>query len=161
MGSAAPPSSSVAAVPTVFSECKNRGKAVLASNLQVHEAHCVRNLKRCPHCSEVVPRSQMEEHRLEQTRDLPFLLDALGRGDVAQVTSVLSHGEGLPGTWRGEDDQSVLQLAIALGTSSSLVKMLLEACDATLLVRHQDSAGRTALHMAAQAGAVLLVDALM
>ena len=97
--SGGPPSSEVA-VPKIFTDCSNCGKEVLTSNLQLHEAHCARNRCRCQHCGEAVARSELEDHRREQTRDLPQLLDALTRGDAAQVRTMVAHGEGVLGSWR-------------------------------------------------------------
>ena len=102
---AGPPSASLAQapdeaeVPKIFTECSNCGKHVLTSNLQLHEAHCSRNCCRCQHCGEAVVRSELEEHRREQTRDLPQLLNALARGDAAQVRTMLAHGEGVVSSW--------------------------------------------------------------
>ena len=65
---------------------------------------------------------------------------------------------------RGEGEQSVLQLAIGLGASTALLGQLLEGAGlegGASLVHHRDSAGRTALHMAAQSGAALAVGALL
>jgi len=101
-----PPSASLAEVPNetdvpqIFTDCPNCGKHVLTSNLQLHEAHCSRNRCRCEHCGEAVARSELEEHRREQTRDLPQLLDALTRGDAAQVRTMLAHGEGVVSSWQ-------------------------------------------------------------
>ena len=102
---AGPPSASLAQapgeaeVPKIFTECSNCGKHVLTSNLHLHEAHCSLFRCRCQHCGETVARSELEEHRREQTRDLPQLLDALTRGDVAQVRTMLAHGEGAVSSW--------------------------------------------------------------
>ena len=102
---AGPPSASLAQapgeaeVPKIFTECSNCGKHVLTSNLHLHEAHCSLFRCRCQHCGETVARSELEEHRREQTRDLPHLLDALTRGDAAQVRTMLAHGEGAVSSW--------------------------------------------------------------
>ena len=98
---AGPPSASLvqAEVPKIFTECTNCGKQVLTSNLQLHEAHCLLFRCRCQHCGEALARSELEEHRREKTRDLPQLLDALTRGDAAQVRSMLAHGEGVVSSW--------------------------------------------------------------
>ena len=102
---AGPPSASLAQapgeaeVPKIFTECSNCGKHVLTSNLHLHEAHCSLFRCRCQHCGETVARSELEEHRREQTRDLPHLLDALTRGDAAQVRTMLAHGEGVVSSW--------------------------------------------------------------
>jgi len=58
----------------------------------------------------------------------------------------------------------VLQLAIGLGASTALLGQLLEGAGlegGASLVHHRDASGRTALHMAAQSGAALAVDALL
>jgi len=98
---AGPPSASLvqAEVPKIFTECTNCGKQVLTSNLQLHEAHCSLFCCSCQHCGEALARSELEEHRREKTRDLPQLLDALTRGDAAQVRSMLAHGEGVVSSW--------------------------------------------------------------
>ena len=58
----------------------------------------------------------------------------------------------------------MLQLAIGLGASTALLGQLLEGAGlegGASLVHHRDASARTALHMAAQSGAALAVDALL
>lgn len=149
------------AVPTIFRDCSNCGQAILASNLLLHEAHCERNLRRCPHCSEIVAIRQYDEHRTERTRDLPQLLAALERGDAEEVRSIVAHGEGAHATWCDEKQRSALQLAITMRASTALVLQLLQTNTRDALLHHCDDLGRTALHCAAQAGSIPVVDALL
>lgn len=45
--------------------CDHCGKEVPASNLDLHAAHCARNLEKCSICGETVPRTKAEEHYQE------------------------------------------------------------------------------------------------
>ena len=148
-------------VPTIFRDCANCGKAVLSSNLPLHEAHCVRNLRRCPHCSDVVAIRKFDEHRKERMRDLPQLLVALERGDAEEVRSIVAHGEGAHAVWRNEQHASALQLAIQMKVSTAIVLQLLQTDKRDALLHGRDDSGMTALHCAAQAGSSPVVDALL
>lgn len=149
------------AVPTIFRDCTNCGQAILSSNLPLHEAHCVRNLRRCPHCADVVAIRQFDEHRKERTRDLPQLLVALERGDAEQVRSIVAHGEGAHAEWRDEQQRSALQLAIQMRVSTALVLQLLQTEKRDALLHSRDDSGLTVLHCAAQVGSSPIVDALL
>lgn len=37
-------------------------REILSSNIALHSAHCARNLQKCEHCGDMVPRKLMDEH---------------------------------------------------------------------------------------------------
>ena len=39
-------------------------KAIPSTNIDLHYAHCSRNLERCKHCGDMVPKKHAEEHYL-------------------------------------------------------------------------------------------------
>ena len=43
--------------------CSNCDKAIAASKLNLHEAYCARNMKKCDICKEVFPKGEIEEHK--------------------------------------------------------------------------------------------------
>ncbi|PNT74640.1 XIAP-associated factor 1 isoform X3 [Brachypodium distachyon] len=47
-------------VPCVLEEQSTR--EIPSSNIALHSAHCARNLQKCEHCGDMVPRKHMEEH---------------------------------------------------------------------------------------------------
>ncbi|XP_076833255.1 XIAP-associated factor 1 [Brachyhypopomus gauderio] len=46
-------------------QCRHCKKDVAKANLAMHEAHCQRFLCVCPVCDDLVPKEQLEEHRVE------------------------------------------------------------------------------------------------
>ncbi|XP_042484092.1 XIAP-associated factor 1-like isoform X1 [Macadamia integrifolia] len=44
--------------------CAHCDRAILAPNIDLHYAHCSRNLERCKVCGDMVPRRHVEEHYL-------------------------------------------------------------------------------------------------
>uniref|UniRef100_W5JXN4 XIAP associated factor 1 n=1 Tax=Astyanax mexicanus TaxID=7994 RepID=W5JXN4_ASTMX len=52
--------------PEELVQCSHCNKEVAKVNLPVHEAHCQRFLCLCSDCDELVPKDQLEEHRVEQ-----------------------------------------------------------------------------------------------
>merc|ERR1719453_382867 len=64
--------------------CGNCGKRVPAANLASHTVHCYRHVSKCDHCGELVPRNEVEEHRLKWT-DPEALHAAALAGDEATV----------------------------------------------------------------------------
>lgn len=37
-------------------------REIPSSNIALHSAHCARNLQKCEHCGDMVPRKHMDEH---------------------------------------------------------------------------------------------------
>jgi len=50
-----------AAAPAV-STCAHCQREIPSSNIDLHSVHCARNLQKCQHCGEMVPRKLMDEH---------------------------------------------------------------------------------------------------
>uniref|UniRef100_K4A0C9 TRAF-type domain-containing protein n=2 Tax=Setaria italica TaxID=4555 RepID=K4A0C9_SETIT len=49
--------------PTVTaSTCANCQREIPSSNIALHSVHCARNLQKCEHCGDMVPRKLMDEH---------------------------------------------------------------------------------------------------
>ncbi|GAB4852073.1 hypothetical protein Ancab_016264 [Ancistrocladus abbreviatus] len=46
--------------------CSHCVRAVPSANIDLHYAHCVRNLERCKMCGDMVPRKHAEEHYLSR-----------------------------------------------------------------------------------------------
>ncbi|XP_059631229.1 uncharacterized protein LOC132274083 [Cornus florida] len=46
------------------SVCSHCGRAISSSNIDLHYAHCSRNLERCKVCGDMVPKKHAEEHFL-------------------------------------------------------------------------------------------------
>ncbi|KAL6317741.1 hypothetical protein AAG906_030495 [Vitis piasezkii] len=44
--------------------CSRCDKAIPSTNIDLHYAHCSRNLERCKHCGDMVPKKHAEEHYL-------------------------------------------------------------------------------------------------
>ncbi|XAR62057.1 hypothetical protein NMG60_11016643 [Bertholletia excelsa] len=44
--------------------CNHCGRAIPSSNIDLHYAHCSRNLERCKVCGDMIPRKHAEEHFL-------------------------------------------------------------------------------------------------
>ncbi|XP_034677234.1 XIAP-associated factor 1-like [Vitis riparia] len=44
--------------------CSHCDKAIPSTNIDLHYAHCSRNLERCKHCADMVPKKHAEEHYL-------------------------------------------------------------------------------------------------
>ncbi|KAL6841810.1 hypothetical protein ACP4OV_028322 [Aristida adscensionis] len=44
------------------STCAHCQREIPSSNIALHSAHCARNLQKCEHCGDVVPRKLMDEH---------------------------------------------------------------------------------------------------
>nr|DAD22184.1 TPA_asm: hypothetical protein HUJ06_023647 [Nelumbo nucifera] len=52
------------AIPSeqITSICSHCGKAIPAQNIDLHYAHCSRNLEKCKVCGDMVPKRHAEEH---------------------------------------------------------------------------------------------------
>ncbi|CAD6222775.1 unnamed protein product [Miscanthus lutarioriparius] len=44
------------------STCPHCRREIPSSNIALHSAHCARNLQKCEHCGDMVPRKLMDEH---------------------------------------------------------------------------------------------------
>ncbi|KAF8668973.1 hypothetical protein HU200_052185 [Digitaria exilis] len=44
------------------STCAHCQREIPSSNIALHSAHCARNLQKCEHCGDMVPRKLMDEH---------------------------------------------------------------------------------------------------
>ncbi|KAF9687426.1 hypothetical protein SADUNF_Sadunf02G0092200 [Salix dunnii] len=44
--------------------CSHCDRAIPSSNIDLHHAHCSRNLKKCKICGNMVPKKHAEEHFL-------------------------------------------------------------------------------------------------
>ncbi|CAN6306590.1 unnamed protein product, partial [Urochloa humidicola] len=44
------------------STCAHCQREIPSSNIDLHSVHCARNLQKCQHCGEMVPRKLMDEH---------------------------------------------------------------------------------------------------
>ncbi|KAM0830212.1 hypothetical protein ACQ4PT_066341 [Festuca glaucescens] len=44
------------------STCAHCKREIPSSNISLHSAHCARNLQKCEHCGDMVPRKHMDEH---------------------------------------------------------------------------------------------------
>ncbi|EER97670.1 hypothetical protein BDA96_02G422300 [Sorghum bicolor] len=44
------------------SACPHCQREIPSSNIELHSAHCARNLQKCEHCGDMVPRKLMDEH---------------------------------------------------------------------------------------------------
>ncbi|XP_051213971.1 uncharacterized protein [Lolium perenne] len=44
------------------STCAHCNREIPSSNIALHSAHCARNLQKCEHCGDMVPRKHMDEH---------------------------------------------------------------------------------------------------
>ncbi|KAJ9674074.1 hypothetical protein PVL29_023555 [Vitis rotundifolia] len=44
--------------------CSHCDRAIPSTNIDLHYAHCSRNLERCKHCGDMVPKRHAEEHYL-------------------------------------------------------------------------------------------------
>ncbi|CAM0907149.1 unnamed protein product [Alopecurus aequalis] len=44
------------------STCAHCKREIPSSNIALHSAHCARNLQKCEHCGDMVPRKHMDEH---------------------------------------------------------------------------------------------------
>ncbi|KAL6179285.1 hypothetical protein ACLB2K_050801 [Fragaria x ananassa] len=45
--------------------CTHCERAILSLNIDLHYAHCVRNLEKCKVCSDMIPKKHAEEHYLD------------------------------------------------------------------------------------------------
>ncbi|KAL6593814.1 hypothetical protein ACP70R_012353 [Stipagrostis hirtigluma subsp. patula] len=54
--------SAVAAAVPATSTCAHCQREIPSSNIDLHSVHCARNLRKCEHCGEMVPRKLMDEH---------------------------------------------------------------------------------------------------
>ncbi|KAK8445881.1 hypothetical protein SEVIR_9G402400v4 [Setaria viridis] len=61
MAAAGADSDPASAVPAV-STCAHCQREIPSSNIDLHSVHCARNLQKCQHCGEMVPRKLMDEH---------------------------------------------------------------------------------------------------
>ncbi|KAF7042899.1 hypothetical protein CFC21_052381 [Triticum aestivum] len=61
MSAMADAGSHIAAV-VATSTCAHCQREIPSSNIDLHSVHCARNLQKCEHCGEMVPRKLMEEH---------------------------------------------------------------------------------------------------
>ncbi|KAL5217087.1 hypothetical protein ABZP36_017771 [Zizania latifolia] len=52
------PSAALAATST----CAHCQREIPSSNIDLHSAHCARNLQKCEHCGEMVARKLMDKH---------------------------------------------------------------------------------------------------
>ncbi|BAH92155.1 uncharacterized protein [Oryza sativa Japonica Group] len=55
------PSAALAAAAAT-STCAHCQREIPSSNIDLHSAHCARNLQKCEHCGEMVARKLMDEH---------------------------------------------------------------------------------------------------
>ncbi|KAL4460408.1 hypothetical protein ABPG74_000159 [Tetrahymena malaccensis] len=46
--------------------CSNCNKPQLASKVQLHEAYCLRNIRKCPDCEEFIDKRELENHKQEK-----------------------------------------------------------------------------------------------
>uniref|UniRef100_A0A0D3FIM4 TRAFD1/XAF1 zinc finger domain-containing protein n=1 Tax=Oryza barthii TaxID=65489 RepID=A0A0D3FIM4_9ORYZ len=56
------PSAALAAAAAATSTCAHCQREIPSSNIDLHSAHCARNLQKCVHCGEMVARKLMDEH---------------------------------------------------------------------------------------------------
>ncbi|XP_006658059.2 XIAP-associated factor 1-like [Oryza brachyantha] len=42
--------------------CANCHREIPSPNIELHSAHCARNLQKCEHCGDMIPRKLMDEH---------------------------------------------------------------------------------------------------
>jgi hypothetical protein len=65
--------------PSDGSLCSNCGRAIPADNLSKHQLHCLRNIAKCPHCSEALPIKEVESHVAARrgTRCVPVVSDLI------------------------------------------------------------------------------------
>ncbi|CAD6211231.1 unnamed protein product [Miscanthus lutarioriparius] len=61
MAAAAADSDPAAAV-AAMSTCAHCQREIPSSNIDLHSVHCARNLQKCQHCGEMIPRKLMDEH---------------------------------------------------------------------------------------------------
>ncbi|XP_066387931.1 uncharacterized protein [Miscanthus floridulus] len=61
MAAAAADSDPAAAV-AAMSTCAHCQREIPSSNIDLHSVHCARNLQKCQHCCEMIPRKLMDEH---------------------------------------------------------------------------------------------------
>ena len=47
-------------------------REIPSSNIALHSAHCARNLQKCEHCGDMVPRKLMDEHYDENHDPVSF-----------------------------------------------------------------------------------------
>ena len=141
------------AVAEVFTVCENCGISILSSNKMLHEAHCVRHYKKCPHCGEKVEIDAFEAHMQQQTGSLEELIAALDKGDAPRVRSALDHGGRAILEWRDAQNASLLHLVAAAARDRWDMHALITEC--TRLgadVHATDQFGWTPLHAAAKGG---------
>ncbi|KAL3830380.1 hypothetical protein ACJIZ3_019182 [Penstemon smallii] len=81
------------AVPSddqITSICSHCDRAVPSSNLDLHFAHCSRNLEKCKVCGDMVPKKLAEEHFLNthaQTMERNVLDDHLGEKCTQRIVT--------------------------------------------------------------------------
>lgn len=51
--------------------CENCKKMFPESKIDLHEAYCIRNIRKCEHCDEYVDKSEMEDHFEEKHKKTP------------------------------------------------------------------------------------------
>ena len=144
-----------ASVPAVFQICPNCAQQILAANFQLHELHCSRNYKKCPHCSVLLPVAEFDAHIDERRGTLEVLAAALERGDAGRVRAALEHdGAAAALGWSDEAGASLLHLAAARSKDRWDLQALVEhMLSLGADVGARDSLGWTPLHTAARAGA--------
>jgi hypothetical protein len=152
-----------ASVPAVFQMCPNCTQQILAANFQLHELHCSRNYKKCPHCSVLLPVAELDAHIEERRGTLEVLAAALARGDAARVRAALEHdGAAAALGWSDEAGASLLHLAAAHSKDRWDLQALVEhMLSLGANVGARDSLGWTPLHTAARAGAAAACTCLL
>jgi len=152
-----------ASVPAVFQMCPNCSQQILAANFQLHELHCSRNYKKCPHCSVLLPVAELDAHIEERRGTLEVLAAALARGDAARVRAALEHdGAAAALGWSDEAGASLLHLAAAHSKDRWDLQALVEhMLSLGANVGARDSLGWTPLHTAARAGAAAACTCLL
>jgi hypothetical protein len=130
--------------------------------LVLHEAHCFRNFRKCPHCAVLFEVHKLDGHIAEARGSMAELAAALDAGDAGRVRSALDHGGVSLLSWRDEQARTLLHLAAAAAAD----RWDLEEVLTTLLrmgadVDDEDQLGWTALHHAARGGSAAAVNALL
>lgn len=160
-----------ATVAQVFRTCANCGRSdILAANIMLHEAHCSRFFRRCPHCEVLVETKGLEEHIREARGTPSSLAAALEADDPARVRSALDHG--IASCTGSATDGTVLSALIdERGTTLLHLACARDRWDFHALVAEmlrlganvhaRDQLGRTALHTAARTGAAASITLLL
>ena len=149
----------------VFSTCANCGISVLTANRHLHEMHCSRHYKMCPHCGIKCEIATFDTHISESIGAIELLSAALAGGDAGRVKRALNHASAQPEllTWRDEGDRTLLHLIAAAASHDRWdMHALVEQCIRLGAdVNARDALGWAPLHAAAKAGSVGAVNALL